>query len=116
MLSLIRYSFHMPVIAYILNNNYSHCDALVSSTILARRMSHWHPSATESNRFNHIIYTQRYFWGVVNKVGTTGNPCRHCQGSGFLQCHSCISGCWRCDNSTLCLCLYCRGGAFEALI
>ena len=116
MLSLIRYSFHLPIIAYVLNNKYSHCDALVGSTVLAQSKNYWHSSGTERNSFNHVIYIQRYFYGIVNKIKTTGIPCQYCQGSGFLQCQSCISGCWRCDNSTLCLCLYCRGGSIPAVV
>jgi len=114
MLSLIRHTIHLPLMAYAINNNNSYCDPLVSGTILSRRTSKLCDS--ESNNFNSITYTQRYFLGIVNKIGIRGKLCDYCQGSGFLQCNFCISGCQCCDNSTLRFCLYCREKSPQVLI
>ena len=34
-----------------------------------------------------------------NKLNTFDFPCMYCDGSGYVKCRSCKSGCWKCETT-----------------
>lgn len=55
------------------------------------------------------LYIERLFKMTFNKIRKTNIICIYCKGFGFLKCHYCKNGCWKCNNSTLIKCIFCSG-------
>lgn len=59
-------------------------------------------------RDNYVYVTRLCNMGK-NIITHSPSPCAYCNGYGYLQCHYCKYGCWRCNQSTLLRCRFCSG-------
>ena len=67
---------------------------------------------TKNNAILQINYNsliKRSIISYKNKLNTFDFPCMYCDGSGYVKCRSCKSGCWKCQETTLEECPYCNG-------
>ena len=46
---------------------------------------------------------------VANLLARHDPPCPYCNGCGYLDCDACEKGCWRCKNSKIKECPFCKG-------
>lgn len=60
-------------------------------------------------QINYNSLMKRSIISYKNKLNTFDFPCMYCDGSGYVKCRSCKSGCWKCQETTLEECRYCNG-------
>ena len=46
---------------------------------------------------------------AFNKLSSTWPPCFYCNSYGYVECHSCSDGCWKCRHTKMLECPVCNG-------
>ena len=66
--------------------------------------------AAEKVNVDYKLYAARRVLQLKNMYSPkTFMPCAYCDGTGFVDCHKCNQGCWKCSRTTLIKCHYCGG-------